>query len=96
MQVKKALEALSKLDPKEEIFITWFDKKEFLNEFNEWTDEVIPEVTEEDWLGVVQGTENDDRIADAIMESMKFDFHALTVKLEQALITQLEQTLWKE
>lgn len=97
MKVSNAIEALKKLNPNEDIFITWFDKKEFEFEYDEWsdvTDEPL-ELNKDKWEGIVEGTQVDDRIADAIMESMRYDFAQIKKEQDELREQQeTEQELW--
>ena len=99
MKVSNAIEALKKFNPDDEIFITWFDKREFEQEYDEWAD-VDDEplfLNKDKWEGIVEGTQVDDRIADAIMESMRYDFSQIKKELDQAKHEQeQEQQLWEE
>lgn len=97
MKVSTAIEALKKLNPDDEIFITWFDKKEFQQEYDEWAyDTEAPplQLPTEKWVEIVEGTQNDDRIAEAITESMRFDFKVLYDEYEKTLPPEIEQELW--
>lgn len=97
MQVSKAIEHLKKLNPNDEIFITWFDKKEFEYEFEDWSDlpESLTPISNDKWLKIVEGTENDDRIAEAITDSMRFDFNVLYKEYQETAIPiEVEQELW--
>lgn len=97
MKVGKAIEHLQKLSPNDEIFITWFDKKEFEFEFEDWSDlpESLTPIPNDKWLKIVEGTENDDRIAEAITESMRFDFNVLYKEYQETAIPiEMEQELW--
>lgn len=79
MKVSNAIEALKKFNPNDEIFITWFDQKEFEQEFEDWSDlpEAITPIANDKWIKIVEGTHADDRIAEAITESMRYDFNNL-------------------
>jgi hypothetical protein len=97
MKVGKAIEHLQKLNPDEDIFITWFDKKEFEFEFESWSDLSVPltPISNDKWEGIVEGTTADDRIADAISESMQYDFNQIYKEYEQTQIDpEVEKELW--
>ena len=99
MKVSNAIEALKKFNPDDEIFITWFDKREFEQEYNEWAD-VDDEplfLNQDKWEGIVEGTQADDRIADAIMESMRFDFSTIKKELDELKeVIEQDNQLWEE
>ena len=97
MQVSRAIALLEKLNPDDEIYITWFDKTEFMYEFGEWaeTTELLV-VNDDEWHEVVEGTESDDRIADAIMDSMRFDFKRINEKQVETQVEQLDKELWEK
>ena len=96
MKVSKAIEALKKLNANDEIFITWFDKDEFMFEFSEWAEQDVEPITDDEWEGIVEGTTADDRIAEAINESMQFDFKKLLEKQEAKEISELDKELWEK
>lgn len=98
MQVSRAIALLEKLNPDDEIYITWFDKTEFMYEFGEWaeTTNELPVVNDDEWHEVVEGTESDDRIADAIMDSMRFDFKRINEKQVETQVEQLDKELWEK
>lgn len=99
MKVGRAIEALKKLSPNDEIFITWFDQKEFEQEFEDWSDlpEALTPIANDKWVKIVEGTENDDRVAEAIIDSMRYDFNRLYeeyVKTTNEIETDTE--LWEQ
>ena len=99
MKVSNAIEALKKFNPDDEIFITWFDKKEFEQEYNEWADvdDEPLSLNQDKWEGIVEGTVADDRIADAIMESMRFDFSTIKKELDELKeVIEQDNQLWEE
>jgi hypothetical protein len=97
MQVSRAIALLEKLNPDDVIYITWFDKTEFMYEFGEWAETTeLPVVNDDEWATVVQGTESDDRIADAIMESMRFDFKRISEIQIDTQVEQLDKELWEK
>jgi hypothetical protein len=101
MLVKEVIQALSKFDLEADIYCAWFDKQEFLTEFAIWADDnlkpkSVVEVTDEEWESIVTGTLNDDRINEAIMDSMRFDFEKLANEKEQHQETEQDQQLWEE
>ena len=97
MQVSRAIALLEKLNPDDEIYITWFDKTEFMYEFGEWAETTeLPVVNDDEWHEVVEGTESDDRIADAIMDSMRFDFKRINEKQVETQVEQLDKELWEK
>lgn len=100
--VSKAIDELKKFDPNSDVFITWFDKVEFETEYYEWNDnqQLDPPLNDDEWEGIVEGTTADDRIYEAIMESMRFDFQQLKEQREklkeQDIEQDIEQELWEE
>jgi hypothetical protein len=97
MQVSRAIALLEKLNPDDEIYITWFDKTEFMYEFGEWAETTeLPVVNDDEWATVVQGTESDDRIAEAIAESMRFDFKRINEIQVETQVEQLDKELWEK
>jgi hypothetical protein len=97
MQVSRAIALLEKLNPDDVIYITWFDKTEFMYEFSEWAETTeLPVVNDDEWETVVDGTEGDDRIADAIMESMRFDFKRISEIQIETQVEQLDKELWEK
>jgi hypothetical protein len=96
MKVSQAIEGLKNFDPNADIFITWFDKDEFMYEFAEWADSEVEPITNDEWEGIVEGTTNDDRIAEAIMESMRYDFNKLLEQQQAKELSKLDKELWEK
>lgn len=99
MLVSEAIESLKKFNHDETIFMTYMHRKEFQDEFDNWNAEAgTPCVllTDEEWNYVVEGTQNDDRIAEAIYESMKFDFNKIVEERQKHKEQSTEQQLWEE
>jgi len=98
VQVSRAIALLEKLNPDDEIYITWFDKTEFMYEFGEWAETTaeLPVLNDDEWHDVVEGTESDDRIADSIMESMRFDFKRINEKQIETQVEQIDKELWEK
>ena len=96
MKVKSAIEGLKNFNPNAEIFITWFDKEEFMLELNEWANYEVEPISDREWLDVVNGTTNDDRIAEAITESMRYDFQKIIEKQNAKEVELLEKELWEK
>ena len=96
MKVSHAIEALKKFNSDDEIFITWFDKNEFMYEFAEWADQEVEPITNDEWEGIVEGTSADDRIAEAIMESMRYDFKKLEEQQQAKELSELDKELWEK
>lgn len=100
MLVKDVIQALNKFGLEADIYCAWFDKQEFLTEFAIWADDnnvpkSLVEVTDKEWESVVSGTMGDDRINEAITDSMRFDFEKLAREKEELQITTQEQQLWE-
>jgi len=97
MQVSRAIALLEKLNPDDVIYITWFDKAEFMYEFSEWAETTeLPIVNDDEWETVVNGTESDDRIAEAIAESMRFDFKRISEIQIETQVEQIDKELWEK
>ena len=98
MKVSEIQELLKKFDPNEMMFFSYFSKGDFVMEFNDWNDNkpLDPPLTDEEWRVVVEGTLNDDRIAEAINECMRFDFNKLLEDRQAKEVSEQDLKLWEE